>query len=167
MRRWIPWWVLALLFVVLPIAELYVLIQVGQVIGAGWTVLLLVADAVLGSWLMKREGGRAWRALRQALDDQRMPARELADGALILVGGTLLVTPGFLSDIVGFFCVLPFTRPVARRALTAWLTRKFLRGPGAPGYAAHVNASAWTSDGSRTGRRPGPDSSVVQGDVVE
>jgi UPF0716 protein FxsA len=167
MRRWIPWWVLALLFVVLPIVELYILIQVGQVIGAWWTVLLLVADAALGSWLMKREGSRAWRALRQALDDRRMPARELADGALILVGGTLLVTPGFLSDIVGFFCVLPFTRPVARRALTAWLTRKFLNGPGAPGYVGRVNAQTWGPTGPRTARRPGPDSSVVQGDVVE
>jgi len=158
MRRRIPWWVLALLFVVLPVAEIYVLIQIGQVIGAWWTVLLLIADGILGSWLMKHQGTRAWRALREALDNRRMPARELADGALILVGGTLLLTPGFLSDIVGFFCVLPFTRPVARRALTGWLTRKFLDGPGSPGFAMRVDA--------QTGRRPGPDS-VVQGDVVE
>ena len=67
MRRWIPWWVLALLFVVLPVVEIYVLIQVGQAIGAWWTVLLLVADGILGSWLMKHEGGRAWAALREAL----------------------------------------------------------------------------------------------------
>src|SRR3954463_3932574 len=147
MRRRIPWWVLALLFVVVPVLEIYVLIQVGQVIGAWWTVLLLLADGFLGSWLMKREGSRAWNALQQALEGRRMPARELADGALILVGGTLLLTPGFLSDIVGFFCVLPFTRPVARHALSRWLTRKFLDGPGAPGYAAGFGAQ---TDG-RTG----------------
>ena len=166
MRRRIPWWVLALLFVVIPVLEIYVLIQIGQVIGAWWTVLLLIADGVLGSWLMKHQGTRAWQALREALDNGRMPARELADGALILVGGTLLLTPGFLSDIVGFFFVLPFTRPVARRALTGWLSRKFLSGPGAPGFAARVNYQSGAPGGAQTGRSPGPDS-VVQGDVVE
>jgi UPF0716 protein FxsA len=167
MRRRIPWWVLALLFVVVPVLEIYVLIQVGQVIGAWWTILLLVADGFLGSWLMKREGTRAWKALRQALDAHRMPARELADGALILVGGTLLLTPGFLSDLVGFFFVLPFTRPVARRGLTRFLTRKFLSGPGAPGYIGRrPGATASGPKGPRTRQRPGPDS-VVQGEVVD
>jgi UPF0716 protein FxsA len=159
MRRRVPWWVLALLFVVLPVLEIYVLIQVGQVIGAWWTVLLLVADGVLGSWLMKREGTRAWRALQRALEERRMPARELADGALVLVGGTLLLTPGFVSDIAGFFFVLPFTRPVARTALTRFLTRRFLSGPGAPGFPGGAGRG-------RTQQRPGPDS-VVQGEVVD
>jgi UPF0716 protein FxsA len=165
MRRRVPWWVLALVFVVLPVLEIYVLIQVGQVIGAWWTVLLLIADGFLGAWLMKREGTKAWRALREALDNRRMPARELADGALILVGGTLLVTPGFLTDVVGFFCVLPFTRPVARSALTHYLSRRFLSGPGAPGYPRSREQSQERS-GEQTRRRPGPDQ-VVQGEVVD
>jgi UPF0716 protein FxsA len=152
--------VLALLFVVLPVLEIYVLIQVGQVIGAWWTVLLLIADGFLGSWLIKHEGTRAWGALQQALQQRRMPARELADGALILVGGTLLLTPGFLSDVVGFFCILPVTRPLARAALTRFLTRKFLSGPGAPGFVRS------TDDGPGTRQRPGPDG-VVQGEVVD
>ena len=160
MRRRFPWWVLALLFVVLPVLEIYLLIQVGQVIGAWWTVLLLIADGLLGSWLIKHEGTRAWRALQEALAAARMPARELADGALILVGGTLLLTPGFLSDIVGFFCILPVTRPIARAGLTRFLTRKFLSGrvrsgPDGPGR-----------DRARTRQRPGPDG-VVQGEVVD
>ena len=75
MRRRIPWWVLALLFIVLPVVEIYILIQIGQAIGAWWTILLLIADGFLGSWLMKREGRRAWAALRDALDSRRMPAR--------------------------------------------------------------------------------------------
>jgi UPF0716 protein FxsA len=154
MRRRIPWWVLALLFVVLPVVEIYVLIQIGQVIGAWWTVLLLVADGVLGSYLIKHEGSRAWRALREALQEHRMPARELADGALILVGGTLLLTPGFVSDLFGFFCVLPFTRPVARRLLTGFIVRRFL--PGGPG----------SGPGGRTRQRPAPDA-VVRGEVVD
>jgi UPF0716 protein FxsA len=162
MRRRIPWWVLALLFVVVPVIEIYVLIQVGQVIGAWWTILLLVADGLLGSWLMKHEGTRAWQALREALEDRRMPARELADGVLILVGGTLLLTPGFVTDIFGFFCVLPFTRPVARRTLTRFLTRKFLSGPGAPGYGR----TSEDTTGARTRQRPGTDG-VVRGEVVD
>ncbi|MEP7090612.1 MAG: FxsA family protein [Nocardioidaceae bacterium] len=162
MRRRVPWWVLALLFVVLPVVEIYVLIQIGQVIGAWWTILLLVADGFLGSWLMKREGGRALAALRDALASGRMPARELADGALILVGGTLLLTPGFVSDIFGLFCVLPFTRPVARRALTRFLTRRFF-GPGGLGDAGGPGG---LSDSGQTRQRPGPDG-VVQGEVVD
>src|SRR5690349_18401381 len=77
MRRRIPWWVLALLFVVVPVLEIYVLIQVGQVIGAWWTILLLVADGFLGSWLMKHEGSKAWRALREALDERRIDRKSV------------------------------------------------------------------------------------------
>jgi UPF0716 protein FxsA len=167
MRRHVPWWVLALLFVVLPVVEIYVLIQIGQVIGAWWTVLLLLADGVFGSWLMKREGARAWRALQEALRLGRMPARELADGALILCGGTLLVTPGFVSDVFGLFLVLPFTRPLARAVLSRYLTRRFLSGPGGPGG---LGGPARPQGGDPAGagrkrRRPGPD--TVQGEVVD
>ena len=158
-RRRVPWWVLALVFVVLPVLEIYVLIQIGQVIGAWWTVLLLVADGVLGSYLMRHQGNRAWQALRQALDERRMPARELADAALILVGGTLLLAPGFVTDVAGLFCVLPFTRPYARRLLTRFIARKFVL-VGAPG------AGRSAGDGDRTRQRPGSDS-VVQGEVVD
>jgi UPF0716 protein FxsA len=159
-RRRIPWWVLALLFVVVPVVEIYFLIQVGQVIGPWWTILLLIADGVLGSVLVKREGGRAWRALQQALHEHRMPARELADGALILVGGTLLLTPGFLSDVVGLFCILPLTRPVARRLLSRVIARRLVVA-GLPGMTVPGTASG------RAGQRPGTDDSVVRGDVVE
>lgn len=150
MRRRIPWGALAVAFVVLPLVEIYLLIQLGQAIGAAWAILLLVADSVLGAVLVKHEGSRAWQALRTALQSGKMPAREIADGALILVGGTLLLTPGFLTDALGFFFILPFTRPVTRRLLTRVIARRFLGGPGAPG----------------TQQRPGPDS-VVQGEVVD
>jgi UPF0716 protein FxsA len=170
MRRRIPWWVLALLFVVVPVVEIYVLIQIGQAIGAWWTVLLLVADGIFGSWLMKREGSRAWAALQEALENRRMPARELADGVLILVGGTLLLTPGFVSDVLGLFCVLPFTRPAARTALSRYLTRKFLAGTSATGYSTGTSGRA--DRGRREGgepraqQRPGGDG-VVRGEVVD
>ena len=116
-------------FIVVPLVEIYVLVQVGQVIGAWWTILLLVVASVLGTWLIRHEGRRAWQALTHALQTGRMPARELADGALILVGGTLMLAPGFVTDAVGVLLILPFTRPVARRLLTRIVSRRLL-GPG-------------------------------------
>ncbi|MBJ7358988.1 FxsA family protein [Nocardioides sp.] len=122
-------WVLVAAFIVVPLVEIYVLIQVGQVIGVWWTILLLIADSILGTWLIRREGGRAWRALQSALSSGRMPARELADGALILVGGTLMLTPGFVTDAFGILLILPFTRPVARRLLTTVVARRLVAVP--------------------------------------
>jgi len=138
-------------FVVVPLVEIYVVIQVGQAIGPWWTIGLLVLDSMIGAWLVKREGRRAWRALRAALDTYRPPARELADGALILIGGTLLLTPGFATDVVGFLLVLPFTRPVFRRALTAYVGGRL------------------TVAATRRGGPAGPTTSTttVRGEVVE
>jgi UPF0716 protein FxsA len=120
--------VLVLLFLVVPILEIFLIIQVGQVIGGWQTLALLVVESLIGGWIVKREGRRAWRALRSSLGTARMPDRELADGALVLVGGTLLLTPGFLTDVAGFLFVLPFTRPFARRVLTRWITRRAMTG---------------------------------------
>lgn len=156
-RRPITWF-LVTAFVVVPIVEIYVLIQVGQVIGAWWTVLLLVLDSIIGSWLIKREGRRAWQALTTALQSGRMPADELSDGALILIGGTLMLSPGFVLDILGVLLILPFTRPVFRRLLARVVTRRLtVIGP-MPGAAGFGNA-----------RRPGPgsDGPVVRGEVVD
>jgi UPF0716 protein FxsA len=118
--------ILLLLFVGLPILEIYVIIQVGQVIGAVPTILLLIFESVLGAWLIKHEGQRAWVALQGTLATGKMPGKELADAALILVGGTLLLTPGFVTDIFGFFFILPFTRPLARRVLLAMVARRII-----------------------------------------
>ncbi len=115
-------------FIVVPLLEIYVVVRVAEVIHVWPTVILLLAESALGAWLVKREGRRAWRALREALNTGRLPSRQLADAALVLVGGTLLLTPGFLTDIAGFAFVLPTTRPIARRIL-AWLlmSRLFAR----------------------------------------
>ena len=153
MRRRVPWWVLAALFVGVPMLEIYLIVQLGQAVGPWWTILLLVAAGVLGSWLVKREGARAWRALTEALGAGRVPSRELADGALVLVGGTLLLTPGFVSDVVGLVCVLPMTRPLPRRLLTRYVARRL------------VVVRAPRPGGGEQPPPPGPD--VVRGDVVE
>jgi len=157
MRRRLPWWLLLVAFVLVPLVEIYVIIQIGQVIGAWWTIALLVADSIFGSWLIRREGGRAWRALRQALTEGRMPATELADGALIVVGGTLMLTPGFVSDIFGVLCILPLTRPLGRRVLAGFLRRRLV-------VVGSVGGAS-TGYGARTRQRPEPD--VVRGDVVD
>lgn len=119
-----PGWLLIALFVAMPIVEIYVIIQVGQSIGALPTVALLVVESILGGWLVKREGRRAWDALRTTLTTGRLPGRELLDAALVLIGGTLLLTPGFVTDVFGFFFVLPVTRPLARRLVTSVIARQ-------------------------------------------
>jgi UPF0716 protein FxsA len=163
LRRF-PVWLPVLLFVVVPLVEIYVLIQVGQVIGGWWTLLLLLGTGLLGGLLVKREGAKAWRALTEALSRGRMPARELADGALVLVGGTLLLTPGLLTDVAGAFCILPFTRPLARGALTRVVTRRLV---GTVTTTSYSRTTAGFTHDPRTGRRPGTDESVVRGEVVD
>jgi UPF0716 protein FxsA len=116
---------LILLFIVVPIAELYVIIQVGQAIGVVPTLILLLADAVLGSLLLKHQGRSAWRRFNEALAARRFPGREVADGALIIVGGTLLLTPGFITDVFGLFLLLPPTRAITRRLLKRFTVGRF------------------------------------------
>ena len=85
---------LVLLFIIVPIAELALLIQVGQLIGVWWTVALLIADAVLGSWLLRTQSRAAWRRFNEAINEARIPHREVVDGVLVIFGGVLLLTPG-------------------------------------------------------------------------
>jgi UPF0716 protein FxsA len=106
---------LVALFILVPIAELAVIIQVGQAIGVWWTILLLIADSILGSLLMRAQGRVAWRRFNEAVRAARVPAREVADGVLVIFGGALLLTPGFLTDIVGLLFLLPPTRALIRR----------------------------------------------------
>lgn len=152
-RRWGS--ILVLAFLIVPILEIYVIVQVGQVIGAWWTIVLLVADSIAGTWLVRREGGRAWRALRTALEKGRMPATEIADGALILIGGTLMVTPGFVTDIAAALLIIPVTRPIFRRMLARVVaSRLTVVGPGGPFQPPNAT-------------RPGPSEKVVRGEVVD
>ncbi|CAN5598804.1 FxsA family protein [soil metagenome] len=114
-------------FVVVPLIELYIIIQVGQGIGVLPTVLILLAVSLAGAWLVRREGARAWQALKGALRSGRLPSREVSDAALVLVGGTLLLTPGFITDALGLFFVVPLTRPLARRGLGWVIARRVAR----------------------------------------
>jgi UPF0716 protein FxsA len=112
------------LFIAIPIAELAVIIQVGQAIGVWWTIAILVADSVLGSMLMRSQGRAVWRRFNATLQAGRTPAREVADGVLVIFGGALLLTPGFITDIFGLLFLLPPTRAVIRRLFLRGVLRR-------------------------------------------
>ncbi|MED7924681.1 FxsA family protein [Nonomuraea sp. LP-02] len=117
---------LFLSFLIVPVLEIWLLFQVGSAIGGLATVALLIAGALLGSWIIRREGRRAWRALQESLRSGRMPERELADSGLVLTGGALLLMPGFLTDLAGLAFVLPVTRPLMRR-LGVWFFERRIK----------------------------------------
>lgn len=113
---------LLLAFIVVPIVELAVILEVGGYLGVWPTIAILVADSVAGAVLVKREGRRAWEAFRNAVSEARWPGDEVTQGALVLIGGALLLTPGFVTDVVGLLAVIPPTRGLASRLIRRRLT---------------------------------------------
>ncbi len=109
--------ILVLLFLVLPIVELYVIIRVGQEIGALYTIGLLLVVSVVGAWLAKREGLGVWRRINQQVGAGKVPGVELVDAFLILLAGALLLTPGFITDVLAILLLIPPSRAVVRRTL--------------------------------------------------
>jgi UPF0716 protein FxsA len=126
---------LVVLFIVVPLAELAMILQVGELIGFWWTVALLIADSILGSLLMRAQGRAAWRRFTEATRAGRPPAKEVLDGALVIVGGALLLTPGFITDLFGLALLLPPTRAIVRTVLVRRLGKRMvvsMTAPGAP-----------------------------------
>ncbi|MEV0166763.1 UPF0716 protein FxsA [Nonomuraea fuscirosea] len=166
---------LFLAFLVVPVLEIWLLIQIGSVIGGPATIALLIADSLLGAWLVRREGRRAWRVLQDAIKSGRMPDRELADGGIILVGGTLLLTPGFFLDVFGFLCLIPFTRPMMRRLGAYFFERRIKKMAASSPYAGLFAPSAGFpgqdagpyADEGRDARAGAPQGGrVVHGEVI-
>jgi UPF0716 protein FxsA len=164
---------LIVLFIVVPIAELYVIIQVGEAIGLWPTLALLLADALLGSFLLKHQGRGAWRRFNEALAQRRFPGKEVVDGLLIVVGGTLLLAPGFITDIFGLILLIPPTRAIVRGVLKRFTIGRFVvvgmpgggqfgsgRGPREPGasrdYDFDATAEEVPVNGDRGERRLPP-----------
>lgn len=146
---------LLLLFIVVPIVELAVILQVGSLIGVWWTIALLVADSILGSLLMRSQGRAVWRRFNEAIASARPPAREVVDGVLVIFGGALLLTPGFVTDIGGLLLLLPPTRAVVRRLLV----RRF---------ASRLVVTAASGFGAGRVRRPVPGGGFdVEGTATE
>src|SRR4051794_21898896 len=120
--------ILLVLFVVVPLVELYAIIQVGQAIGALPTIGLLILDSIIGAALLRSQGRAAWRRFQAALAAGRPPAREVADGALVILGGALLLTPGFVTDVFGAILLIPPTRAVVRRVLARNAQHRIVMG---------------------------------------
>lgn len=166
LRGGLPLAVFLVLLVAVPIFEVWLLLQVADQIGVLLTVGILVVEAVLGGWLMRREGGRAWTALTEAFATGKVPSGELADAALVLVGGLLLMLPGFASDIVGFLFLLPMTRPAARKLVAFFIARRLSRlavpSPTRPGSGDVIQGETVPDPG------PGPgEPTVIRGEVTD
>jgi UPF0716 protein FxsA len=146
----VPLLALIAIFVVVPLAELYVIFKVGDAIGLLPTLAILVADSLLGSWLLKSQGRAVWRRFNETMSAGRIPHRELVDGVLVIFGGAFLITPGFLTDIIGVLLLLPPTRGMFRGLVT--------RRVGA-------RAAFAAGDRVRTRREPGDD--YVEGTASE
>ena len=148
---------LVALFVVVPIAELAIIIQVGQALGLLPTIALLIADSVLGSVLMRSQGRATWRRFNEAMQAGRVPAAEVLDGGLVIFGGACLLTPGFISDVVGIVLLLPPTRAVLRRILVRRFAMRMVasarRRATVPAEAYDVEGTAHdVGEGGRLGR---------------
>lgn len=147
--------------------EIIVLIVVGRAIGPWWTLGLLLIFVVAGLYLVKRESGRTWRALRRAVDTGKMPGRELADASLVLLGGLFLLIPGFLSDVIGIILILPFTRSVSRRFLAVLIGSRVpamtVTSFGPPGP---TGGQGPRGQGTRPPHDSQPDD-VIEGEIVD
>lgn len=131
-------------FLLIPLAEIYVLLKVGGAIGAGWTIFLVVFTAVLGAFLVRAQGFATYMRVQESLQRQQMPAMELLEGLVLLIAGALLLTPGFATDAVGFACLTP---PLRRGAIRYILKRGVFAAAGGSGGAGSTQASARTLDG--------------------
>jgi UPF0716 protein FxsA len=117
---------LVILLILMPIAELYVIVRVAELIGVLPTLALLLAGALLGALLLRLQGRGAWRRFNAALAARRFPGREVADGLMIAAGATLLLIPGFITDVFGLILLVPPARAIARRLMRTYLGRRFV-----------------------------------------
>ena len=145
---------LILLFLLVPFVELYVILEVvGPAIGAPWIILLLAGDSIIGALLFRSQGRAVWRQFTEAMATGRVPHREVVDGILVIFGGAFLVTPGFLTDIVGILMLLPPTRAVLRPLVLRAVRRRMEIRMGATG---RVPRADYDVEGTATDYEPGP-----------
>ncbi len=137
------------LFLIVPILEIYLLIQVGSLIGALPTVFLVVFTAVVGAWLLRSQGFATLGRVQAGIARGEIPAIEILEGAMLLVGGALLLTPGFFTDAIGFVCLIP----VLRRKVVQWGIRRGAiktNTPGGPKTESRtIEGEYWKDDGRR------------------
>ncbi|GAB2677625.1 hypothetical protein GCM10027271_43140 [Saccharopolyspora gloriosae] len=160
-----------LLLLAIGVVEISVLVLVGSAIGVLPTIGLLIAGAALGSWMLRREGRRAFEAFNEAARLRRPPEREVADGVLIVAGGLLVVLPGFVSDVLGLLCLLPPTRAFLRRRLQRAAERRAeqmqerMRAGAGAGWVGGMPGARFPGAG-RPGAGYRDDGDVIDGEVV-
>jgi UPF0716 protein FxsA len=150
---------LILLFIVVPLVELFVIIEVGQAIGVWPTIALLFVDSILGAVLLRSQGRTVWRRFNETLAAGRVPHREIFDGAMVILGGALLLTPGFVTDVFGLLLLIPPTRAMIRRFLARVFVGRVALGPrvaywGYGRYRDRQGAQPPPESGPRPGRTP-------------
>jgi UPF0716 protein FxsA len=170
LRHGWPLVLLAVLLVAIPILEVWLLVQVGQSLGLLPTVLILLGEVLVGLLLLRHEGSRAWKALNDAFTKGKVPTGELADAALILVGGLLLMLPGFLTDVIGFLFLLRWTRPFARKVIAFFVARRINR-LGIPVIRARLDrenlVEGETVESPSPGRQEPKDVTIISGEIEE
>lgn len=119
---------LFLLFTLVPALELYLIIKVSQAIGAFNTLLIIIFTGVLGAFYARQQGVRVMTNIHWEMSEGRLPGYELINGAMLLVGGAFLITPGFLTDITGFALIFPLTRDIIKGSVTEFMRRRIERG---------------------------------------
>ncbi len=119
---------LFILFAVIPVLEIYLLIKIGAFFGTLPTVALLLSISLAGAWLVRQQGFEILRRIQSELAQGRLPAAELLDGAMVLVGGVLLMTPGFFTDFLGLFFLIPFTRILIKQVVARWIQGRLKNG---------------------------------------
>lgn len=160
----------AVLFFVIPLIEIYLLIQVGGIIGVLPTILLVVLTAVVGAFLLRQQGLSTLARFQSSMAKGEMPATALLEGVMLLIGGALLMTPGFFTDAIGFACLLPFSRKWLANAMVSKVKVQTF-GQGGSAYSSYVHTessdpkgSTRTSNHTNTGKRG--DSTTLEGDYI-
>ncbi len=139
LRKW------PLLFIIIPLIELYLIIKVGSYIGALWTVIIVVMTAIIGINLLRMQGLSTLKRAQQNMEQGVMPAMEMLEGLALAVGGALLITPGFLTDALGFICLIPATRRGMIRAFMARASVQTFGSQPPPGQPPFTNQSSGRS----------------------
>ncbi|HBY40083.1 MAG TPA: hypothetical protein DEH24_11725 [Alteromonas sp.] len=147
--------ILLLLFILMPIAEIALLLQVGDMIGGWNTVGLIIVTAFVGAYLVRQEGLSTLQKAQQKMANNEVPGKEMMEGLMLVIAGVLLVTPGFITDVIGFLFVLPFSRQLMAGQLAKHMTVRAVQGGNQSFYY------------SNTQQRPGNEGDPIEGEYTD
>ena len=164
--------IFTVLFLVLPIIEIFVLIKVGsdELLGPMWTIFLVVLTAVIGAFLLRKQGLSVLARLKSNMSQGKIPAQEIIEGMLLAVGGALLMTPGFVTDAMGFLCLLPFSRQFIAKNIIKRSAHKMQEGMSAQMGGFSYSAQSRSSPGSQPNSQrhsENQDPNIVEGEFTE